>query len=113
MGSGRCGRSSYAGVYHVPLEPVATIGERVATLEQIARDAHHRIAALEHQMSGGGDVDFERSVRGRLHKLETVAAAAVLRRNLGVGLLKGWERVVIVTCAILTAAAAWYGLAIH
>lgn len=64
-------------------------------------------------LEGGGGVEYDRSIRGRLHKLESVAAAAVLRRNLGVGLLKGWERFVLLACAVATAAAAWYGLALH
>ena len=89
---------------------MATVGERVATLEQLARETNGRLSAIEHMLNGGDDVEWERSVRGRLHKLETVAAAAVLRKNLGVGLLKGWERFVLVGCAIVTAAAAWYGI---
>ena len=87
---------------------MATLGERVATLEARGREDRERIEALEHGYNGGGDVDYERSVRGRLHKLESVAASAVLRRNFGVGLLKGWERFILVACGIATAAAAWY-----
>lgn len=55
-----------------------------------------------------GDRRNPDSIRGRLHKLESVAAAAVLRRNFGVGLLKGWERFAIVAAALATAGAAWY-----
>jgi len=87
---------------------MATLGERLATIEQIARDAGHRINALEDQINGGGDVEYSRSVRGRLHTLETTLAGMVLRRNFGVGFLKGWERFVIVAAAIATAAASWY-----
>lgn len=77
-------------------------------MEQIARQAGKRLDDLENMVEGGGDVTYEHSVRGRLHKLESVAASVVLRRNFGVGLLKGWERVVIVLCGLATAAAAWY-----
>lgn len=91
---------------------MATIGERVATLEQIARDAGHRLSALEDAYNGGGDVEYDRSVRGRLHKLENAAAAAVLRRSMGIGLLKGWQQWLIVAAGVATAAAAWYA-ALH
>ena len=61
-------------------------------------------------MNGGDGIEWERSIRGRLHKLESVAAAAVLRRNMGVGLLKGWERAILLAAALATAAAAWYAV---
>lgn len=92
---------------------MATIGERVATLEQIARDHGDRLDSLSDVLNGGGDVEYERSVRGRLHKLESVAASAVLRRNFGVGLLKGWERTALVLCALATVAASWYAALGH
>lgn len=82
-------------------------------MEQRLNDFQHRLDSLEHTVDGGGDVDYERSVRGRLHKLESVAAAAVLRRNFGVGLLKGWERFAVVMAAILTMAASWYAALAH
>lgn len=82
-------------------------------LEQVARDNRHDIDALMDVINGGGDVEYDRSVRGRLHKLETVAAAAVLRRNLGVGLLKGWERFAIVAATLATVAASWYAALAH
>jgi len=87
---------------------MATLGERLATIEQIARDAGHRIEALEDAVNGGGDIAYDRSVRGRLHKIETTLAGMVLRRNFGVGLLKGWERFALVAFGFATAAAAWY-----
>lgn len=79
-------------------------------LETREHENRERIERLEDGMNGGGDVDYDRSVRGRLHKLESVAASAVLRRNLGVGLLKGWERFVLVAAAIATAGASWYAV---
>ena len=80
----------------------------MATLEQIARDSGHRLRALEHIYHGGGDVDYDHSVRGRLHAIETALTGFAMRRNFGLGLLKGWERALIVFCALATAAAAWY-----
>lgn len=89
---------------------MATLGERLATIEQIARDAGHRLSALEDQYNGGGDVEYARSVRGRLHTLEATVAGMVLRRNFGHSLGKGWVQGVIVFCSLATAAAAWYAV---
>jgi hypothetical protein len=87
---------------------MATVGERLATLEQIARDNRADIKAISDLLSGEGDIPYDRSVRGRLHKIETTLAGMVLRRNYGVGLLKGWERFALVLCGVATVAASWY-----
>jgi hypothetical protein len=87
---------------------MATLGERLATIEQIARDAGHRLSALEDQYDGGGDVEYARSVRGRLHTLEATVAGMVLRRNFGHSLGSGWVRAILVLAAVGTCAAAWY-----
>ena len=89
---------------------MATLGERLATIEQIARDAGHRLNALEDQYNGGGDIEYARSVRGRLHTLETTVAGMVLRRNFGHSLGKGWVQAILVLAAVATAAAAWYAV---
>lgn len=87
-----------------------TVAERLATIEAIVSANAARLDRMEDLYSGDGEVPYERSIRGRLHKLESVAAGAVLRRNFGVGLLKGWERLALVLCALATAAAAWYSV---
>ena len=87
-----------------------TIGERLAVLDQRVTDLTTDVREIRNALEGGGDVTYERSVRGRLHKLENVAAVAVLRRNLGVGLLKGWERMLLLAAALATAGAAWYSV---
>lgn len=87
-----------------------TVGERLATLEQIARDNRARINEIHDLLDSGGDVSYERSVRGRLHEIETTLAGMVLRRNFGLGFAKGWVQVVFVVCAVATAAAAWYAV---
>jgi len=87
---------------------MATVVERIATIEQVARDVEHRLSSVEDALNGGGDVEYTRSVRGRLHQIETTLAGMVLRRNFGVGFLKGWERFVIVAAAVATTVAAWY-----
>lgn len=89
---------------------MATLGERVAANEVRLAELATDVRELRNMLEGGGGVEYERSVRGRLHKLESVAAAAVLRRNLGVGLLKGWERAVLLAAALATAAATWYSV---
>lgn len=85
-----------------------TVGERLATLEAISRANAEKLDELCDVVNGGGDVEYSRSVRGRLHKIESTLAGMVLRRNFGVGLLKGWERFALVAFAALTAAAAWF-----
>lgn len=92
---------------------MATIGERVATLEQIARDAGHRLNDLEYLYNGGGGVEYDRSVRGRLHKIEATLAGMVLRRSYGTGLLKTWERALLLAAGLATAAAAWWSVLAH
>jgi len=80
---------------------VPTAAERIATLEQIARENQRRLDDMDDQVDG---------VRARLHQLEAAAAAAVLRRATGLSLLKGWERAVLLAAALATAAAAWYSV---
>ena len=92
---------------------MATLGERVATLEEIARSSGRRLRDIEHVYHGGGDVEYDHSVRGRLHSLETALTALAMRRNFGLGLLKGWERFVLVLCGLATVAAAWYAALVH
>lgn len=92
---------------------MATAGERLATIEAEVRELRAVIEDLRDLLNGGGDVSYDRSVRGRLHKIETTIAGMVLRRNLGVGLLKGWERVALVVFAALTMAASWYAALAH
>lgn len=92
---------------------VATVGERLATLEALERDNAQRLDELRELVNGGATVSWERSVRGRLHRIETTLAGLVLRRNFGVGLLKGWERAVLVACGVATAAASWYAALHH
>ena len=90
------------------LRPMPTVGERLATITELLRELDERVGRVEDALNGGGDVDYDRSVRGRLHKLETWMASIVLRKNMGVGLLKGWERAALVLFGAATAAAAWY-----
>jgi hypothetical protein len=90
-----------------------TVGERLATLETLVRSSNEKLDDICDLVNGGGDTEYDRSVRGRLHKIETTLAGMVLRRNFGVGLLKGWERFVLVACAAATVAASWYAALGH
>jgi hypothetical protein len=92
---------------------VATIGERLAVLEQIERDNRDQIANIIDLVNGGRGTPYDRSVRGRLHKIEGTLASLVLRRNFGVGMLKGWERAALVAAAFATVAASWYAALSH
>lgn len=88
------------------------MGERLATVEVLIREIRDRLERVEDSLDGGGDVAYDRSVRGRLHRIEGTLAGFVLRRSYGAGLLKGWERFALVAAGLGTMAAAWYG-AIH
>ena len=87
---------------------MATVGERLATIEAGVRELREQVAHLQDLYNGEGDVEYSRSVRGRLHTLETTVAGFVLRRSMGLGMVKGWQGFALVACAIATAAAAWW-----
>lgn len=87
---------------------MATVGERLARIEQIAIEAGRRLDSIEHDLHGGGDVERKDSIRGRLHTIESTLAGIVLRRSVGLGILKGWQGAILVLCGMATAAAAWY-----
>jgi hypothetical protein len=86
-----------------------TVVERLAILEQLAKQNRSMIEEITDQLSGGGDIAYDRSVRGRLHGIETSLIGLAARRNYGLGFLKGWERLVLVGCAVATAARVWIG----
>lgn len=84
---------------------MATVGERLATVESELKDVRQDLTAVLDLLNGGANVDYTRSVRGRLHKIEgDLAALLMLRRASMRFVSRGW-RVVIGVCAILTAAA--------
>lgn len=89
------------------------MGERLARLEQIALDNREKIDTLVDLVNGGRDLPYDRSVRGRLHKIETTLVGIAMRRNVGAGFLKGWERFALVGAAVATVAASWYAALGH
>jgi len=82
--------------------------ERLAVLEAGVADIRNDLRAVLDQLEGGATVEYNRSVRGRLHTIEGALAGLVLRRSIGLGMLKGWQAAVLAGCAVATAAAAWY-----
>jgi hypothetical protein len=89
---------------------VPSIAERLATLEADARSHLARLDAIEDIVSGGGDIEYGRSVRGRLHTIEGTLAGFVLRRNFGHAFGRGWVQAVLAIAVVATAAAAWYSI---
>jgi len=85
-----------------------TVGERLATLEQIARENRDRLDTVTDLLNGGDGLPYDRSVRGRLHTIESTLTGIVLRRSAGLGQLKAWQSAALLLCAVATAAAAWY-----
>ena len=77
-------------------------------LETVGRENRERIEALEDLIQGGGDVEYTRSVRGRLHTIEGTIAGFVLRRSVQGTFAARWVQATFVLCAVATAAAAWY-----
>lgn len=91
---------------------MATVGERLATLEERYAELRKDLDDVHNYQQGGGGIAFHDSVRGRLHQIETSLAGIVLRRKVGLDMLKGWQAAVLMVCGVATAAAAWYA-ALH
>jgi hypothetical protein len=97
-----------------------TVDERLAILEMIARDNRDRIDEIAESINGGSQVPYDRSVRGRQHAMSGELAAMNLRAKYLTELqqerrvvLKGWQQVAILLCAVLTVAASWYSALPH
>ena len=82
-----------------------TVGERLATLEQIARDARRELAEIHEAINGGEGVEWSRSVRGRLHHIENTLRGEDWQRQARRLALTRWQKAVIALAAILTAVA--------
>ena len=85
---------------------MATRGERIATIEAGVSELRKAVAEMHDLYHGGPSVEYDHSVRGRLHHLETTLSSFVLRRSFGVGMLKAWQGSIIVLCGVITAACA-------
>lgn len=84
--------------------------ERLAVVEEQVRGIREDVLQL---VSMIGDRRDPESVRGRLHKIEGIIGSIVMRRAVGTSWLKGWERSLLVLCALATVAASWYAALAH
>jgi hypothetical protein len=55
---------------------VATVGERLATLEATARENRDDIQTILQLINGGPSVEWEQSIRGKLHAMRDTQATA-------------------------------------
>jgi hypothetical protein len=104
-----------------PLMP--TTPERLTDLEASRRELERRLSALEDGLDGGPSVPWARSVRGRLHAMQSAMASAEMLRKAAeasahaqrdalatVQAAKGrrlsrWTQVGLLACGAVTAAA--------
>lgn len=98
---------------------VATVGERLATLEATARENREDIARILELINGGPSVQWEQSIRGRLHSMrdtqQTAEALESAAREIRRARTAQWSRLekvglfafsgVIAVCAIISALA--------
>ena len=101
-----------------------TAGERLATLEALAADNRRRIVELHDEIHGGPSVEWERSVRGRLHHMQSAIEAADKLADATRELAKAREKerttrltrvqwVYLAICATAGAAAPYIVLLVH
>jgi hypothetical protein len=78
-------------------------------LELTAVENRDKINRVLDVLDGGGDIVYERSVRGRLHAIEgTLTVIGFYTR-----LVRGWRSLLLLACAVGTVAAAWYSALAH
>src|SRR5207244_6260893 len=98
----RLARSRRTCQLHSPEMP--TVGERLATIEAALIEVRDDVKQLRDVIEGGNGVTWERSMRGRLHHIESSLSAFLLRRSVGLGVLKGWQAAILLVCAVGTLA---------
>lgn len=95
---------------------MADVGERLATLEQLAQRNRENIAALHDDIHGGPSVEWAQSIRGKLHAMQSAIEAAdkladatreLVREQARVRQtrFKTWQWVVGTAVAVMAAAA--------
>jgi hypothetical protein len=93
-----------------------TVTERLATLEAIARQNRTSIEEIRDAVNGGGDVLWERSVRGRLHNIESYVTSKKWLSEYAGRRVKRWHAIAfavmggITTTASVVAALAAVGV---
>lgn len=99
-----------------------TPAERLATLEALVIENRRDIDGILAAIDGGPAVEYKRSIRGRLHTMQSALEAADKLAEAGRELrraadsqhrtrIKTWQWSVIAGCAILTAASPYVVLA--
>jgi hypothetical protein len=97
-----------------------TPAERLATLEAQTVENRADLLALHADIHGGPGVEWNRSIRGRLHSMSSAIEAADKLADAARALareqaenrksrIKAWQWTVIASCAIVTAIAAVIG----
>jgi t-SNARE complex subunit (syntaxin) len=90
-----------------------TVGERLATLERRADENAQGIASILELINGGANVEWEQSIRGKLHAMRDTQATAdalanamreVRRQNSRKWAT--WKQLVLIACAVVTAGCA-------
>jgi hypothetical protein len=81
---------------------VPTVGERLATLEAIARENRDKIDGLLDAIDGGDGIEWERSVRGRLHTIEQYVTSKKWLSEYAGRRVKRWHAVLLVVCGVIT-----------
>lgn len=72
-----------------------------------------QVEAVTDGLNGGGDIDYARSVRGRLHHIENELVAASLTRTIRFKAVSRFTQSVLIVAALATAAAPYVVLALR
>jgi hypothetical protein len=99
-------KAAYSGL-------VATVEERLATLEQIARDNQRDIREILGAVNGGEGIEWVRSVRGRLHTIEQYVNSARLGQAYRQRSWSLWVQAVVAAAAVAAGAAPYVILLAH
>jgi hypothetical protein len=98
------------------LRGVPSVPERLATLEARVAQVAQRVQEIYDAVNGGNGVEWPQSIRGRLHAVEGLQAAAASLEKSAEDIrrarnrrLDTWAQVLLVCAAIVTAAAAITG----
>lgn len=101
-----------------------TPAERLATLEAQSAENRADLASLHAEIHGGPGVEWNRSIRGRLHSMTSAIEAADKLADAARALareqaenrrtrVKTWQWSVIAGCAVLTALSPYVAIFLH
>lgn len=99
--------------YPLTIGNVATVGEKLAWLEEFARNNRRDIDSILAVINSGPGVEWKQSLRGRLHDVqqrlaseEALTQAIREVRRSQTQRLATWVQITLVLCGVVTAAAA-------